>query len=642
MAHAPSLPQAGPPGPDPPVTRVKRFTIARIVLRTSRARAPRGVPCSPRRASRLEPPHMRLIRLLLILALAMPGLAAAQSFDLPGLGRDAAAYQQEMHAPLPRRRHRRSSAPRPNSAPRQAEGRRDYAAAAAAWEERIGMGQPNADALAGAGAGAARRNPPDNQRALQAGWRAFQLAAYGEPEVAPLMVIAEALRRLDRPVQQIEALEAILERADSPEHRQRLEAARRAAGMLVRRVTPEADAEPARACLAFTNPPARRTDWQPQDWVRADPPIPSPGGGTRGRPALRRRPALGAPPRASSCAPACPARTGQNLRQRHRRRRRHAEPRPAHRLRHPRLHPAARAGTARRRRHRQRHRHDHAHRARGRAQPGAAAPRLDAGRGAGILDRREHQRGDGPRRSGKAAPNCQRVEPNRTQRSILPLPDVLRSAGPGVYLLVLRQAESRRGGGETAALPFFVTDIGLTAWRGADGLAVQARSLQAGHHHRRPARHADGAQQRDPGRGPHRRRRPGPLPRRADARHRADGARRGACRDRPTTSPRSSSKPRPSTCRTAAPPAAPHPGPVDAFLWLDRGIYRPGETVNAARADARPRRASRSTCRSACACAARTGRSPPRSCRRARMAAPSTGRCACPPARPSAHGRSRC
>ena len=23
----------------------------------------------------------------------------------------------------------------------------------------------------------------------------------------------------------------------------------------------------------------------------------------------------------------------------------------------------------------------------------------------------------------------------------------------------------------------------------------------------------------------------------------------------------------------------PHPGPLDAFVWLDRGIYRPGETV---------------------------------------------------------------
>src|SRR6185312_16444883 len=23
----------------------------------------------------------------------------------------------------------------------------------------------------------------------------------------------------------------------------------------------------------------------------------------------------------------------------------------------------------------------------------------------------------------------------------------------------------------------------------------------------------------------------------------------------------------------------PHPGPIDAYVWLDRGIYRPGETV---------------------------------------------------------------
>jgi uncharacterized protein YfaS (alpha-2-macroglobulin family) len=67
----------------------------------------------------------------------------------------------------------------------------------------------------------------------------------------------------------------LLERVDSPEYRQQLDAARRAAGMLVRRVTPEPDAEPARACLTFTNPPARRTDWNPGDWIRADPPVPS-------------------------------------------------------------------------------------------------------------------------------------------------------------------------------------------------------------------------------------------------------------------------------------------------------------------------------------------------------------------------------
>ena len=33
------------------------------------------------------------------------------------------------------------------------------------------------------------------------------------------------------------------------------------------------------------------------------------------------------------------------------------------------------------------------------------------------------------------------VQANRTLRSILPLPDVMRSAGPGAYLVVLRSAD---------------------------------------------------------------------------------------------------------------------------------------------------------------------------------------------------------
>ncbi len=215
---------------------------------------------------------MRLIRLLLILALAMPGLAMAQSFDLPGLNRDAGTYQQEMQ-----RRFPAGVAPAARIAAeqraREAEARRDFAAAATAWEERIGMRQVNGDQWLALALAQLGRTPPENQRALQAAWRAFQLAPWGEPEVPALIAIAEALRRLNRPVQQIEALETILERSDTPANREALAAARRAAGMLVRRVTTEPEAEPARACLAFTNAPARRTDWLPQDWIRADPPI---------------------------------------------------------------------------------------------------------------------------------------------------------------------------------------------------------------------------------------------------------------------------------------------------------------------------------------------------------------------------------
>jgi hypothetical protein len=90
------------------------------------------------------------------------------------------------------------------------------------------------------------------------------------------LLIAEALRRQDRLAQQVEALEAVVERLPNDAlHKAALDTARRAAGMLVRRVTPEPDAEPARACIGFTIPPARRSDWRAEDWVRADPALPN-------------------------------------------------------------------------------------------------------------------------------------------------------------------------------------------------------------------------------------------------------------------------------------------------------------------------------------------------------------------------------
>jgi hypothetical protein len=97
----------------------------------------------------------------------------------------------------------------------------------------------------------------------------------GAPEIPSLLVMAEALRRLDQPAWQIQALEAVAERAPGDvRHREALTAARRTAGILIRNYGAEPDAEPARACVNFTTVPSRRTDWQPGDWVRADPPIP--------------------------------------------------------------------------------------------------------------------------------------------------------------------------------------------------------------------------------------------------------------------------------------------------------------------------------------------------------------------------------
>ncbi len=520
----------------------------------------------------------QLARLLLILALSLPGLAAAQTFDLPGLGRDSGAYQQEMQ-----RRFPAGGTPQQRIAAEQragqAEGRRDYAAAATAWEERIGMGQANGDHWLSLAQAQLNRQPPNNQRALQAAWRAFQLAPYGEPEVAPLLVIAEALRRLDRPVQQIEALEAILERTDSPENRERLEAARRAAGMLVRRVNTEPDADPARACISFTNPPARRTDWNPGDWIRADPPVPSWGGEREGGVHGGARPPRGAATRRKQRG-GLPGEGRQNLRQ-------DTPVTIAMPNRDPRIAfdsatfilprgQEARIGVAtvnisrmnmRLIRVAERNlvpmRRDWT--------PGDA---IEAWSATNISEEMGRVLWDG-------TAELQRVEPNRTHRSVLPLPDVLKSASPGAYLLILRQDDGRRDSGQTAALPFFVTDIGLTAWRGADGLAVQARSLQSaavtpGLRVMLMARNNEIL---------------------AEARTGDDGLvrfpaalMRGSGPIAPVSIHAETSDDVAALSLEAASfdlsdrgaTGLPTPGPVDAFLWLDRGIYRPGETVNAA------------------------------------------------------------
>ncbi len=521
---------------------------------------------------------MRLIRLLLLLAFTLPGMAVAQTFDLPGLSRDAGAYQREMQQRFPA-----GASPQQRAAAElratQAEGRGDYAAAATAWEERIGMGQSNGNHWLALAQAQLRRQPPNNRRALQAGWRAFQLASYGEPEIAPLLVLSEALQRLDRPVQQIEALEAILERSDSQENRDRLEAARRAAGMLVRRVATEPDADPARACITFTNPPARRTDWNPGDWIRADPPIPSLAVQREGDVLCVAGLPWGTSTRLILRA-GLPGEGRQNLRQ-------DTPVAIAMPNRDPRIAfdtssfilprgQEARIGVAT-------------------VNVTSMAMRLVRVAERNLVPMgRDWTPGEalGPWSASSISEDMgrilwegraelQRVEPNRTHRSVLPLPDVLRNAAPGAYLLVLSQEDGRRGGAERAALPFFVTDIGLTAWRGADGLAVQARSLQSatatpGLRVMLMARNNEIL---------------------AEARTDSDGLARfpmalmrGTGPLAPVAVHAETSGDLASLSLEAASfdlsdrgaTGQPHPGPVDAFLWLDRGIYRPGETVNAA------------------------------------------------------------
>ena len=96
-------------------------------------------------------------------------------------------------------------------------------------------------------------------------WQAFAAVPAGAAEIPALLLMAEALGRLDRPAQQIAGAGG---GGGTGAGRRAL--ARGAGGGAPRRgpagraaSTRKPDAEPPRACLQFTVPPARRTDWQP-------------------------------------------------------------------------------------------------------------------------------------------------------------------------------------------------------------------------------------------------------------------------------------------------------------------------------------------------------------------------------------------
>jgi hypothetical protein len=154
---------------------------------------------------------------------------------------------------------------------------------------------------------------------------------------------------------------------------------------------------------------------------------------------------------------------------------------------------------------------------------------------------------------------------------------VLKTAGPGLYALIARPADGSKGG--AAALPVIVTDLGLTAWRGPQGLAVQARAFGAG-------RPLAGVQVRLLATS---------NDILAEAVTEADGTARFAApllRGQGPMAPRAlhatlgddlvaldlDAAAFDLSDRGAT--GAAHPGPLDAYPWLDRGIYRPGETVD--------------------------------------------------------------
>jgi uncharacterized protein YfaS (alpha-2-macroglobulin family) len=203
--------------------------------------------------------------------------AAARPFNLPGVSADAAAYARALAAKFPAGAtpaQRRQAQAQVNDAA----SRNDWAAAAAALETWIGMGGPAGAANPGPWLALAqaqlRRAPPDARQGLAAAWQAFQGQETGTGQIPALLLIAQALHGLGQPAQEIAALQAAVQRApDDQGNKQRLAAARQDAGLLVAGVDTVVEADPPRACFSFSSPPSHSPSFDPQDWVTLDPPV---------------------------------------------------------------------------------------------------------------------------------------------------------------------------------------------------------------------------------------------------------------------------------------------------------------------------------------------------------------------------------
>ncbi len=522
-----------------------------------------------------------LLPAVLLLLAGAPVLA--QEFNLPGLDQPAEAFVEGLQKRFPNGA--------PPAARRAAEqqataaiAKRDWPAAIAALELRIAQGDVNADlynALANAYLRAAQ---PDSQKALYAAWNGFQMADAGEPEAKSLLLVAEALKAQDKLTQVVQTWQAIVDRVPAnADYKRQLADAQRAVGLTVRNMRTESEAEPPRVCLDFTSPPSRRPDFHPQDWVTLNPPVPGAAVTREGNQIC----ISGLPSGATTVATlraGMPGEGGLTM------------TRPnvvtiAMPNRQPRIVVDTRMFVL----------------------PRGQAPnmgvttinlskvdltllRLTERNVANFL--RDYRLGEQVDRWSidymaetvasevwKGSAEIPKWEANRPARTSLPMPEALASAGPGLYALTMKPGDGtlRAGSSANAVQMILRTDLAPTVWRGSDGLVVQVRGYsdakpRAGIRLRLIARNNDilgEATTDDLGVG-----------RFARALTRGEGSLEPGAIQAFQGDPDSATDFASLDLNMAAfdlsdrgVEGMPHPGPLDGFVWLDRGIYRPAETV---------------------------------------------------------------
>ncbi len=507
--------------------------------------------------------------------------ARADDFELPGLQGDSAHFVEMLE-----KRHPAGAGAaergRAEASAAAAEAKSNRLAHVAALENRLGMGQADADLWLSLARAELAQPTPDPARALEAAWQAQQNTDDAGDKAEAFGVMADALLAQNRPSQAGEALEAAVAAApDDPGYKTRFAAVNAAAGLLVRRVRTEADGEPPRACIGFSVPPSRRNDFHAEDWVTLSPAVKDVAITHEGDEICISGLPLAATTQATIRA-GMPGESGVRLKQ---------DANVALTLgdRTPLLAFDNRMFLL----------------PRGQAprivltstniasvkiriayfsertiQPWTADHRLGTAIDSYVASNLDK---DSARIvwSGRAAiPHYQR---NARQHVVLPLPaDAM--ALPGLYAVAVVADDGHGAHSIQAVQPVLQTDLAPTVWRGADGLAIQLRSYsdatpRSGVHLRLLARNNDILAETDTDAGGFAR---FPAPLLAGADQMAPATIQGlAAADggKPADFVSLDLDSAAFDLSGRGTGGLPQPGPVDAFAWTDRGIYRPGETV---------------------------------------------------------------
>jgi uncharacterized protein YfaS (alpha-2-macroglobulin family) len=517
--------------------------------------------------------RLGLLALLFLLFAAAP--LRADEFQLPGVSTDADAYETSLTKRFPAGtpQAKRTAEQQASTALQN----KNYAAAVTALEQRVALGDATAQQWLDLANAQARKTPPDFQKSLLAAWESFINASGGDQEIPALLAIADTLRALDRPAQAVQALEAIVERApDNARYKTMLADAQKATGMLVRGVHVEGESEPPRACIDFTVAPVRRPDFAPQDWVKLDPARPGAAVTREGDQICVSGLPSGAATRVTLRA-GLPAEQGLALNK-------ETALNVAMPNRQPRIAFDTRFFVL----------------PRGQApavtlttvnlsavslklirlsERSVAALLRQAKLGEALEQWTANDLGDNSGSTvwqGRA--EVPKWEANASAHTALPFPDALRDAGPGLYVLVATPGDGTKSYSAATTQVVLRTDLAPTVWRGSDGLTVQVRGYSDAKVRTGVRLHliahnndilgeattdADGVA-----------RFPAPLlhgegPLEPAALHAFAGDDFAAL---DLTSAAFDLSDRGVS-------GLPHPGPLDAYVWLDRGIYRPGETV---------------------------------------------------------------